>query len=219
MQSGIDDDADMDGLSDDCAPLEARKQRRKHRNRLSAAASRQRKKEWVDALQDQLKLLAAENAALKQRLQSFAGESSCSTSSGGFDMDSARLPPTESNRCKATAAAKAGAAAGLLAFRAVAAAPAADAIASDLVLGARLRAHRIEDIVQIMMASEHLAAAAAAAASGAPEAARPAGWPVVREASKTSGLGWKESVQMRSALMQTATEREVRETCDSVSEE
>eukprot|EP00965_Chrysotila_dentata_P219497 6191186-Pleurochrysis_carterae.AAC.2 len=163
MQSGIDDDADMDGLSDDCAPLEARKQRRKHRNRLSAAASRQRKKEWVDALQDQLKLLAAENAALKQRLQSFAGmlldnfssitgiwiraanlfvpvmaltihilmhvvspasfglssagESSCSTSSGGFDMDSARLPPTESNRCKATAAAKAGAAAGLLAFR------------------------------------------------------------------------------------------------------
>jgi hypothetical protein len=50
------------------APLEERKMRRKHRNRLSAAASRQRKKEWVETLQEQLRALTAENQLLRQQL-------------------------------------------------------------------------------------------------------------------------------------------------------
>lgn len=50
------------------APLEERKMRRKQRNRLSAAASRQRKKEWVETLQEHLRVLTAENDLLRQRL-------------------------------------------------------------------------------------------------------------------------------------------------------
>jgi hypothetical protein len=50
------------------APLEERKMRRKHRNRLSAAASRQRKKEWVETLQEHLRALTAENEKLRQQL-------------------------------------------------------------------------------------------------------------------------------------------------------
>lgn len=53
---------------DDATPLEERKMRRKHRNRLSAAASRQRKKEWVETLQERLRVLTADNEALRQQL-------------------------------------------------------------------------------------------------------------------------------------------------------
>jgi len=62
----------MDGSegthSDDEAPLEERRLRRKHRNRLSAAASRQRKKEWVETLQERLRVLTAENERLRSEL-------------------------------------------------------------------------------------------------------------------------------------------------------
>ena len=94
--------------SDSTAPLEARKLRRKQRNRLSAAASRQRKKEWVDALQDQVSQLASENAALRKQLASLGTHSvGCTTA----------LKP--SSVCAAGAFAQAGAAASLLAFQAL----------------------------------------------------------------------------------------------------
>ena len=53
------------GDLDDAGDNDDRKSRRKARNRVSAAASRARKKQWVDSLQDEVNSLTAELQAAR----------------------------------------------------------------------------------------------------------------------------------------------------------
>jgi len=173
------------------APLEQSKVKRKQRNRLSAAASRQRKKEWVDALQEQVAQLIDENASLRATVSRLshgaelsaavecsAREKLASSKSGSSDrsdepthseLSGCDGDSTEGCRSPAGAAAQAGAAASLLAFRlskSVTTAPSIEGIVTDARLGACLLEHGLTDSAAIAINSDHLAAAAAAARGG-----------------------------------------------------
>jgi len=128
------------GDEDDSTPLVEREVRRKHRNRLSAAASRLRKKEWLETLQEQLRALTDENEMLHEQLAA----------------------PTAQACAAAGLPAQAGAAAGLLAFGG--GVHADSAISEDLVLGRLLLAHGISAAIHIHVHADHLGRAAALAA-------------------------------------------------------
>ena len=181
------EDEHLELASTSAPPLEQSKVKRKQRNRLSAAASRQRKKEWVDALQEQVTQLIDENASLRATVSrlSHGAEllppAECTardmvadqmSSSDQLSDDPARselsCSDSPSDRSPAGVAAQAGAAASLLAFRlskSLKPMPLVDRIVTDSRLGACLLEHGLTDSVAISIASDHLAAAAAAAKS------------------------------------------------------
>lgn len=154
------EDAMEDGLEGSENSGAERKQRRKQRNRLSAAASRQRKKEWVEALQEQLDqlrrandTLSSENATLQRQLAGGEPHAAQSSAAGNAWWSS-----------RSACACQASAAASLLAFQALAPGKANDAIGKDLRLGRCLLEHGLTEALSIMIASEHLAKAASFAA-------------------------------------------------------
>ena len=162
---------------DDCegAPGEERKLRRKARNRVSAAASRARKKQWVDALQDEVAQLTSQLECAQRARDALRHEATALRERLGVQAGSSGVGDADACLC----AQQAGAAASLLAFQAVSPGaperPMTDAIATDVELGKALRRHGLTGMVSIVTSAEALAAAATAAA---PPAAAGGGAPL-----------------------------------------